>query len=288
MNATSRRRGSTLVGLIGEGIQESRTPAMHEAEAARQGLNLVYKLLDTAEMGSDPPALVDLVRYARLFRFSGLNVTYPYKQEIIPLLDEMSDVAAAIGAVNTVVIRSGRLSGHNTDYWGFRESFQSSMKGALRDDVLLLGAGGAGAAVSVALLDSGVGKLWIADVEPDRAAALAEKLCEKHGAERAWPVSDLEAAAAEAEGIVNATPVGMAKLPGTPMPVECLRPEQWVCDIIYFPMETAFLKAAQAKGCGVMNGAGMAVYQAVRAFELFTGADPEPAAMRRTFESFGG
>ncbi len=208
-----RRRGSALVGLIGQGIAASRTPAMHEAEAARIGVNLVYKLLDTDQMGEDPPDLEELLRYVRLFGFSGLNVTYPYKQAIIPLLDEISDVSRAVGAVNTVVVRRGRLSGYNTDYWGFRESFQSEMRGELRDCVLLLGAGGAGGAVAQALLDAGVGHLMISDVDCEAAASLAERVTSQFPDRRIEAVDDVEASAAHAKGIVNATPVGMTKLP---------------------------------------------------------------------------
>lgn len=284
----SGRRGSTLVGLIGAGIQQSRTPAMHEAEAKRQGLNLVYKKLDVERMGEEPPDLTEILRYVRYFGFAGLNVTFPYKQAIMPLLDEISDVSQAIGAVNTVVIRGDRLAGFNTDYWGFRESFQSQMKGELRECVLQLGAGGAGAAVAQALLDSGVGHLMIHDVDADKAAELAEALARRFPDRKVEVSRDAEAATAHAKGVVNTTPVGMAKLPGTPIPVEWLDPAQWVIDIIYFPMETEFLKAAEAKGCRVLNGSGMAVWQAVRAFQHFTGRDADPKAMTRTFRSFGG
>jgi shikimate dehydrogenase len=283
-----RRRGSALVGLIGSGIAASRTPAMHEAEAARLGVNLVYKILDTDRMGASPPELAELLRYARLFGFSGLNVTYPYKQAILPMLDEVSQVSKAVGAVNTVVIRSGRLSGFNTDYWGFRESFQTEMRGELRDSVLLLGAGGAGCAVAQALMDVGVGRLMIQDIEPKRSLELAEKLASRFPDRKVEVVWELADAAAHADGVVNATPVGMAKLPGSPMPADLLMSSQWVIDIIYFPTETAFLKAAREKGCKATNGSGMAVWQAVRAFEHFTGRDPDPKAMRGTFLSFGG
>lgn len=283
-----RRHGSALVGLIGQGIAASRTPAMHEAEAARIGVNMVYKLLDTDGMGTDAPGLEELLRYARYFGFSGLNVTYPYKQAIMPLLDELSDVSVAVGAVNTVVIRNGRMTGYNTDYWGFRESFQTEMRGELRECVLLLGAGGAGGAVAQALMDVGVAHLMISDVEAAAAQTLTERLARQFPDRKIEATTDIEAAAAHAKGVVNATPVGMAKLPGSPIPVDLIDPAHWVIDIIYFPLETEFLKAAKAKGCMAINGSGMAVWQAVRAFEHFTGRDPDPREMRRTFLSFGG
>lgn len=281
-----RRPESILLGLVGQGIGASRTPAMHEAAAGALGRACVCRLLDTARMGPVPPALGDLLDQAIRFGFNGLNVTYPYKQAVLPLLDDLSPEAASIGSVNTVVIRGGRSGGHNTDYWGFRESFQREMTGVVRRRVLQLGAGGAGAAVARALLDCGVGELLLADAEPARAAALAEGLSGSRGRDRVTAADDLEAAAAQADGIVNATPVGMAALPGTALPAGFLRPAHWVADIVYFPMETELLRAARALGCQTLAGRGMAIHQAVRAFELFTGLDPDVAVMRRAFESF--
>ncbi|WP_417516940.1 shikimate dehydrogenase [Minwuia sp.] len=280
-------QGSILVGLIGEGIALSRTPAMHEAEAARQGQTLVYKLLDTARMTPRAPELADLLEYARHLGYAGLNITYPFKQAVVPLLDELSDIARTLGAVNTVVMKGGRLAGYNTDYWGFRESFQVGMRGELRENVLLIGAGGAGAAVAQALLDVGVQRLMLADTDAARARALADTLNARFPGRQVLDAADVEEAAACADGIVNATPVGMAKLPGTPIPVRWLKPAHWVVDIIYFPMETEFLRAARAMGCRASNGSGMAVLQAARAFEHFTGLSPDADAMRRTFECFG-
>ena len=107
----------------------------------------------------------------------------------------------------------------------------------------------------------------------------------RHGAGRAEAASD-PSCAAQADGIVNATPVGMEKLPGLPIPPEALAPRHWVADVVYFPLETALLRAARAKGCRVLPGSGMAIFQAVRAFGLFTGLTADPARMRATFEAF--
>lgn len=276
-------RRSVLVGLIGKGIHMSRTPAMHEAEGRALGLNLVYTLLDTDRMGPSAPPLAELLRYAERFGFSGVNVTYPYKQEILGLLDELSEDAAAAGSVNTVVFEDGRRIGHNTDLWGFRESFRLSMAGAAHDTVLLIGAGGAGGAVAQALLDCGAGEVLFHDIQAARAEALARRLTPRFGARRVSAISDIAAAAAAADGVVNATPVGMAKLPGTPIDTALLRPRMWVADVVYFPLETALLKAARRIGCRTMGGEGMAVFQAVRAFELFTGLAPNGERMQAAF-----
>lgn len=282
----SAAAGSVLVGLVGKGIQLSRTPFMHEVEGRAQAIPYVYRLLDTDCMGDAEPELGEVLRLAASFGFTGLNVTFPYKQAILPLLDELSPAARAVGSVNTVVFRNGRRLGHNTDVWGFRESFRRGMAGAPLDTVLLVGAGGAGGAVAHALLDLGVGCLLLHDLDAGRAHALAASLAAHFGAGRAQVDGDLERAAGRACGIVNATPVGMAKLPGTPVPAALLRAAHWVADIIYFPLETELLRQARAAGCRTFPGEGMAVWQAVRAFELFTGIVADANRMRAAFADF--
>jgi shikimate dehydrogenase len=277
-----------LVGLVGRGIQLSRTPAMHEAEGDAQGLAYIYRLLDTDRMGDAAPGLADILAFAEHLGFDGLNVTFPYKQEIIPLLHRLSEAAEALGSVNTVVLREGRRIGHNTDMSGFRESFRHGMAGVARAKVLLLGAGGAGAAVAHALLDDGAGQVMLSDVEPRRAAALAARLGSRFGVGRVTVVSDLAAAAACADGLVNASPVGMTKLPGLPLDPALLRPECWVADIVYFPLETELLAQARSRGCRTLSGEGMAVHQAARAFKLFTGIAPDVDRMKSAFAAFNG
>jgi shikimate dehydrogenase len=276
-----------LVGLVGRGIQLSRTPAMHQTEGRAQGIAYIYRLLDADRMGEGTLRLEDILAFAGHLGFDGLNVTFPYKQEIIPLLDELSEAAEALGSVNTVVLRGGRRVGHNTDLWGFTESFGRGMAGAPRDSVLLLGAGGAGAAVAHALLELGAKQLLVRDIAHAKATALAARLGSLFGPDRVTAVSDVAAAAARADGIVNATPVGMAKLPGIPLDPALLRPECWVADIIYFPLETELLAAARQRGCRTLDGEGMAVHQAARAFELFTGIQPDVDRMRAAFAAFG-
>lgn len=274
---------AVLVGLIGHGIQASRSPALHEHEGAAQGLRLVYRLIDLDRLGLGLEALPELLTAAERLGFSGLNITYPAKQAVIPLLHDLSADARALGAVNTVVLREGRRIGHNTDCSGFAEAFRRGLPDVPRARVVQLGAGGAGAAVAHALLAEGVGELAIADTDPARAVALAAALTARFGAGRARPASDLAAEVAAAEGLVNCTPVGMAKLPGTPLPPALLHPGLWVAEIVYFPLETALLRAARALGCRTLDGGGMAVFQAVGAFELFTGIRPDAARMLAHF-----
>lgn len=276
---------TVLVGLAGNGIQLSRSPLMHEAEAAAQGLRLCYRLFDTGQAHQDR-ALSDILDAAEACGFSGLNVTYPHKIAAMEHVDTLSDAARSVGAINTVVFRDGRRSGHNTDMRGFAESFQRGMKGAPRERVLLVGAGGAGVAVAHALMECGVGRLLIADTDSARQQDLLARLAAAHPG-RAAPAESVEGAmTGPLDGVVNATPVGMAKLPGTPVPAGLLRPDMWVADIVYFPLETELLRQARHKGCRVLPGAGMAVFQAARAFGLFTGLTADAERMRATFESF--
>lgn len=278
---------SILAGLIGAGIQASRTPAMHEHEGDAQGVRTLYRLIDLDKLGLDTQALPELLDAAQRLGFTGLNITFPCKQAIIPLLDELSPEARGIGAVNTVVFQDGKRIGHNTDCLGFAEGFRRGLSDVARERVVQMGAGGAGAAVAHALLQEGVQQLTIFDVDPARAAELAASLNASFGAGRAQAGSDLPAAMAEAQGLVNTTPVGMAKLPGMPLPAELLRAELWVAEIIYFPLETELLRTARALGCKTLDGSNMAVFQAVKAFELFTGREADAERMMAHFASMG-
>ncbi len=276
-----------LIGLIGSGIQASRTPSLHEHEGDAQGLRYQYKLIDLTQLGLGAEALPGLLQAAEWMGFSGLNITHPCKQAVIPYLTELSEHAEALGAVNTIVLRDGRRIGHNTDWWGFAENFRRRMAEAKRGRVVQLGAGGAGSAVAYAAMTLGVEHLSILDVDADRARSVADALCRRFGAGRAEACTDVAAAMAAADGLVNTTPVGMDKYPGLPLPEALLRPSLWVADIIYFPMETALLRAARKLGCQTLDGGGMAVFQAVEAFRLFTGVTPDAERMLRDFDTMG-
>ncbi|WP_223496224.1 shikimate dehydrogenase [Pseudomonas sp. A-RE-26] len=274
-----------LAGLIGAGIQASRTPALHEQEGDAQGLRYLYRLIDLEPLGLDINALPDLLRAAEQMHFTGLNITYPCKQAILPLLDELSDEARGIGAVNTVVFKDGKRVGHNTDCLGFAEGFRRNLSDAPRRRVVQMGAGGAGAAVAHALLAEGVEHLSIFDVDAQRARELVDNLAQRFGSGRAQVGQDLENALAEADGLVNTTPMGMAKLPGMPVPAAFLRAQLWVAEIVYFPLETELLRNARALGCRTLDGGNMAVFQAVKAFELFSGEVADAQRMLAHFKS---
>ena len=278
-----RAEADVLVGLIGRGIQLSRTPTMHEREAARLGLSCRYVLVDFDELGLDNDDLEVVLDAVARMGFRGLNVTYPFKQAIMPLLDDIAAEAEAIGAVNTVVF-GDRSAGHNTDYWGFAESFRSQMDGVALDRVAVFGAGGAGSAVCAALAGLGAAEIWLIDPETEPSRELAARLGRTSRASFV-AAADSAAAVRAATGIVNTTPVGMAKHPGTPFATAWLRPDQWVADIIYFPEETELLRNARALGCRTLPGIGMAIGQAARAFEHFTGREADVGSMAKHFEA---
>lgn len=272
-----------LVGLIGEGIQASRSPLLHEAEARAAGLRYFYHLIDLQKLDIASDALPLLLDAAQLLGFAGVNVTHPCKQSVIPFLDELSEAAQAIGAVNTVVFSEGRRIGHNTDWWGFAESFKRGLADASLNKVVLLGAGGAGAAVAHAALTLGAQQIAIHDPDKDKAKTLAERLCRNFGQQRAVPANNLVNELAEADGLIHASPVGMLGHPGLPLNARLLRPELWVAEIVYFPLETELLKQARMIGCRTLDGGGMAVFQAVEALRLFTGIKPDHERMLRHF-----
>ena len=279
---------SYFLGLIGSGIQASRTPSMHQQEAAAHDLRCEYRLIDLEERQVGVDALPDLLKEAEVKGFTGLNITYPCKQKVMGLLHELSDDARGIGAVNTVVFSDGKRVGHNTDWSGFAASFRRDLRGAKKNRVAQLGAGGAGAAVAHAMLTLNAGALAIFDVETARAQHLASQLCKRFGKDRAAAVTDLKSAIATSDGIVHATPTGMLKYPGLPLPAALLRPALWIAEIVYFPLETELLRLARQLGCRTMNGSGMAVFQAADAFRLFTGIEPDVERMQRHFDSMGG
>jgi shikimate dehydrogenase len=272
-----------LVGLIGAGIGRSLTPAMQEEEARHHGLRLHYQLIDLDRTPEGADALPALLTSARTMGFAGLNITFPCKQAVIPLLDDLSAEARAMGAVNTVVFQGGKATGHNTDGSGWAWGFQRALPGAKRDRVVLLGAGGAGSAIAHALLRLGTKRLAIVDREAARAADLARQLGALYGAGRVDGGSDAATALRGADGLVHATPTGMDKLPGLPLAAALLRPELWVSEIVYFPLETALLKAARRIGCATADGGHMAVGQAFGAFQHFTGEAPDAARMDAHF-----
>jgi shikimate dehydrogenase len=272
-----------LLGLIGADIQASRSPAMHEGEANAHGIRCTYRLIDLARQGLTNAALPDLLAWAEREGFTGLNITHPCKQAVIPFLTDLSDTARIIGAVNTVVFESGRRTGHNTDALGFRRNFLDHLPDVSLRRVVQMGAGGAGAATAYAALEMGAGELFIIDTVLERARVLTERLSAIYPG-RTRPAHDVRVALADADGLIHATPTGMDTHPGLPLSEALLRQDVWVAEVVYFPLETELLRAARRVGCRTLDGSGMAVAQAAEAFRLFTGIQADAFRMRAIFE----
>ena len=272
------RNSRVLAGLIGAGIQRSLAPLLHEEEAARHGLRLHYQLIDVDRA----EALPTLLAAARMMGFAGLNITFPFKQAVLPLLDDLSEEARAIGAVNTVVRDGERLVGHNTDGAGWAWGLRRALPDADLSRVALVGAGGAGSACADAVLRLGTGALAVVDRDAGRAAALAQRMNAIHG-ERCVAPDDAAGALREATGLIHATPTGMEKFPGLPFPASLLRRELWVSEVVYVPLETELLAAARRAGCRLMDGGHMNVGQALLAFRLFTGREADPRRVEAHF-----
>lgn len=278
-----------MLGLVGDGITTSKSAPLHEMEGNELGLSVVYRPIDLMELGLRAEKdLPDILAWAQRLGFSGLNITQPCKQIVMPLLDDLSPRAQQLGAVNTVVFgKDGRSHGHNTDWCGFQRSLDAALPGAAYGkNVVLVGGGGAGAAVAYALLTLGAKKVTIVEQFADRRRELVDRMGQLFSPARVVGAPDITSAMADADGVVNASPVGMINhVEGTPVPQELLKPHMWVADCIYLPMETQLLRDAREVGCITIDGGGMVVGQAAEAFWLFTGVQPDERRMKRHFLS---
>ena len=269
-----------LTGLIGAPIAQSAAPAMHEQAADALGVRCHYQLIEVAD--ADAAGLRALLDGVRRLGFAGVNVTFPYKEAVVPLLDEMSERARDIGAVNTVVVRDGRLIGHNTDTTGFERAIADLVAVSNRGAVALIGAGGVGKAIAFALASLGVAGISIFDADQAKAERLAMQLRNRLQARVVAGIAD---ALQGAVGVVNATPVGMLPDRGLAVPEPLLNRDLWVADAVYTPLWTPLLTAAKARGARLMTGRELAIYQAADAFELFTGLKAPVEAIQNAFDA---
>jgi len=269
-----------LLGLIGSPIMSSAAPFMHEAAAEALGLRAHYRLIDVA--GADEGGLRAMLEGVRLLGFSGVNVTFPYKEAVVPLLDALSPGAAAIGTANTVVVRDGKLTGHNTDSTGFGRAFKAVLGSPGAAPVALIGAGGVGRAIGFALAELGARTLHLFDSDTAKANALAARLGSRMTVRVCHDVAE---ALAGAGGVINGTPIGMLPNRDSPVPASLLRENMFVADAVYTPLWTPLLQAARAAGCRVMTGRELCIDQAVDAFRLFTGFEPSRERIGAAFDA---
>jgi shikimate dehydrogenase len=275
------------LGLIGNGIRRSLAPVIQEGEGAHHGLRVHYQIIDTADL-QDPDVLPKLLEAAKRIGFAGLNITFPFKQAVLPLLDEVDSAAQAMNAVNCVTIQNGRTKGYNTDSGGWGWGFARMMPQADLSRVVLMGCGGAGSAVAHAIAALGAKSLVLVDADAIKSADLRDSLRQHHSAVQVFVQPDIALAMQGASGFIHATPTGMLKLPGMALSADLLQPHMWVSDLVYVPLETELLKAAKAKGCATFDGGHMNVGQGFLNFKLFTGREPDAMRMDAHFRSLVG
>jgi len=266
-----------IIGVIGENIENSLSPLLHNQIILKHSLNFRYLPFQVAETD-----LGEAIQSIRALNIRGVNITFPYKEKAIEFLDEVEESARRIGAVNTIVNNKGNLTGYNTDVIGFKKTFQEVGKFTIKKKkAVILGAGGAARAVIYSLLEEGIEEISIFN----RTLEKTEKI--KQGFSPFFPESninifsfeqnDLKDKIKKANLLVNATSVGMAsQLDNTPLPDEKLfHPDLLVYDLIYHPAKTFFLRQAERVGAKIINGLPMLVYQGIESFYLWTGFKPE-------------
>ena len=271
-----------LLGVIGHPIGHSLSPRMHNAAFAQDGMgpdgaDYVYVAMDVR-----PDRLPTAVGGLAALGFLGFNVTMPHKEAMLPLVDELDASARLAGAVNTVVAEGDRLRGLNTDGSGFIEACEVAGVSLEGRRVLILGAGGAAAAIAVAVLGAGARQLYIANRTTGRAEELRAKLSEAIPEIEVLtcPLDRTEDAAVEAEIIINATYLGMKKKDPLPLPVETLAGGKVVCDAVYIAGgDTALIRHAKEAGARTVSGDRMLLYQGVQAQRVWTGREPNVEAM---------
>ncbi|SLN48215.1 Quinate/shikimate dehydrogenase [Aquimixticola soesokkakensis] len=254
------------LGLIGDNIARSRSPLLHRLAGAQNGMDVVYDRLIPATLKTDFEAtFANCARHG----FRGINVTYPYKERAARLVEIDDPLVRAIGAVNTVIFDTDGPKGHNTDYSGFVAAYQSLRGEALPGPTLMIGTGGVGRAVAFGLIALGVERLHLVDRDRQKAESLAQDLRDAAPAVQVTVFDDASAAAQEAQGLINCTPVGMVGLEGTPLPRAAMRGAHWAFDAVYTPVDTQFLQDAEAEGLQVISGWQLFFFQGVHAWKLF-------------------
>jgi shikimate dehydrogenase len=261
---------TTLYGIFGYPIGHSLSPLMHNTAFAHHGVEAVY-----LPFAVQPANLEIAVKSIAALQMGGVNVTIPHKQAVLAWMDELSPEAHLIGAVNTIHLQDGRLHGYNTDGIGFLRALEEVGYTVVGRTVMLLGAGGAARAIAVQLCMSGIGRLLLANrtltrVE-DLAAFLKQNFPHADISVVTMGESFLAAQLPDTDMVVNATSIGMHPHDPLFLPSTALSPQHLVCDIVYRPLQTPLLRAAERQGARTVDGLGMLLHQGAKAFEIWTG-----------------
>lgn len=266
------------LGLIGDNIARSQSPRLHVEAGRLCGIEITYERLIPRDLG---------LGFGEVFErcvaqgFRGINVTYPYKEEVVSRLAVPDPTTAAIRACNTVLFGERRPEGHNTDYSGFVAAFRASFATASPGCVALAGAGGVGKAVAFGLAGLGAAELRIFDFDAEKANELAIAVADAGSGMEVTVAASIEEAADGADGLVNCTPLGMVGHPGSAVPATLMQRAAWAFDAVYTPVDTTFLRDAGKAGLDVMSGYELFFHQGVDAFRLFTGLEVDAVELRR-------
>lgn len=272
------------LGLIGDNIRHSRSPALHRLAGALCGLEVSYELLVPAEEGETFGALFERCRDAG---YRGINVTYPYKERAFRKVAVEDPAVRRLGACNTVLFDATPL-GQNTDYTGFRHAFTEAFASRRPGRVAMAGAGGVGKAIAFALAELGAETVSVFDREASRAEGLAGLFRTAETATEIRVAASIEEAMEGAEGLVNCTPLGMTGLPGSAMPKALMPAEGWAFDAVYTPIDTEFLQAAKGSGLDILSGYELFFHQGIDAFHHFTDVEPDGEALRAALQEDAG
>lgn len=266
------------LGLIGDNITRSKSPKLHRTAGQLAGIDVTYDRLIPKDLSL---TFEETFEQARSSGFRGINVTYPYKEVAAKMVHIPDPKVAAIGAVNTVVFEKDGPRGFNTDYSGFKRAYRNVMGNTKPGTVCLIGTGGVGKAVAFGLLDLGAEVIRCVDLDAAKAEGLAAALRAVAGTTQMETANDATVAAKGAQGIVNCTPLGMVGIGGTPLPREAMDGATWAFDAVYTPVDTEFLTDATAAGLRIISGYELFFGQGIDAWDIFTGAALDHAALRR-------
>jgi len=268
------------LGLIGDNIAASRAPDLHHAAARLCDIDVVYERLVPRDLGL---SFDKVVARAKADGLRGLNITHPYKEQILKFATIEDPALEAIGACNTILFGE-RTTGLNTDYTGYIAAFRARFGGMSPGVVAMAGSGGAGKAIAFALAKLGAKSLRIFDNDAQKSHALAKALQKGHPAISVHVVPTLQQACLNADGLINSTPLGMVGYGGNAFDGIPLEGRKWICDAVYTPLETTFLKESKKTGVDILSGYELFLYQGVHAFDLFTGRTVDAAALRQALE----
>ncbi len=269
------------IGLIGQSLQASRMSLVHASEGRALGLDLHVDRIDPMDMKRARPNLREVLDTIEFAGFAGTLVSAPYNQAALTEVDDASETARSIGAVTTIAFRNGRRLGHNTTSWALAETLRHGLALHRLNRVLIVGAGATGVAVAHALGRLDVDEILFHDADP----ILAERAASRCGGRVAYNIAS---ALAECDGVVNATQIGRADLPGVALPVDFLHNRHWVADLIDNPFDTPLVRAARERGCTVLDGISTATYKTIHDFHLLTGRAPNVARVHTAVSALGG